>query len=170
MIDSYTFDSAEKTILLACNPIKFSVIRIQRIGYLYSIASKRVGSCLIFQVQSQRFLLMVRKSFTQKRKNNPCVWFEFEASNANYWLMARKCNYTGIDRVYEERVVFESLRLECRQQEVAWHSIWRNASSWIFHVSMFHVYIPQWRRSTPKRGENSLVSLHMTLRQMRQKK
>ena len=60
MIDSYTFDSSEKMILLACNTNQIFRHSFTADYYLYNISTKQLKKLFDFQV-SQLFLLMEKR-------------------------------------------------------------------------------------------------------------
>lgn len=165
MIDSYTFDSSEKMILLACNTNQIFRHSFTADYYLYNIATKHLKKLFDFQVQEPTFSPDGKK-IAYAKENNLYV-YDLASNQSTPITVDGKKNATinGItDWVYEEEFAFvRAFDWSADSKKVAYI---RFDESQVpeFSMSIFHkdLYPTVETFKYPKAGEkNSEVSLHI---------
>lgn len=164
-IDSYTFDAAEKMILLACNTNQIFRHSFTADYYLYDIASKKLKKLFDFQVQEPTFSPDGKK-IAYAKENNLYV-YDLASNKSTPITTDGKKNsiINGItDWVYEEEFAFvKAFDWSADSKKVAYI---RFDESQVpeFSMSMFgkELYPTMQTFKYPKAGEkNALVSLHI---------
>ncbi|SFE88859.1 S9 family peptidase [Flavobacterium xueshanense] len=164
-IDSYTFDAAEKMILLACNTNQIFRHSFTADYYLYDIASKKLKKLFDFQVQEPTFSPDGKK-IAYAKENNLYV-YDLDSNKSTPITTDGKKNsiINGItDWVYEEEFAFvKAFDWSADSKKVAYI---RFDESQVpeFSMSMFgkDLYPKMQTFKYPKAGEkNALVSLHI---------
>ncbi|WP_426093949.1 S9 family peptidase [Flavobacterium sp. DSR2-3-3] len=164
-IDSYTFDAAEKMILLACNTNQIFRHSFTADYYLYDIASKKLKKLFDFQVQEPSFSPDGKK-IAYAKENNLYV-YDLASNKSTPITTDGKKNsiINGItDWVYEEEFAFvKAFDWSADSKKVAYI---RFDESQVpeFSMSMFgkELYPTMQTFKYPKAGEkNALVSLHI---------
>ncbi|WP_426090331.1 S9 family peptidase [Flavobacterium sp. DSR3-2] len=164
-IDSYTFDAAEKMILLACNTNQIFRHSFTADYYLYDIARKKLKKLFDFQVQEPTFSPDGKK-MAYAKENNLYV-YDLASNKSTPITTDGKKNsiINGItDWVYEEEFAFvKAFDWSADSKKVAYI---RFDESQVpeFSMSMFgkELYPTMQTFKYPKAGEkNALVSLHI---------
>ena len=164
-IDSYTFDAAEKMILLACNTNQIFRHSFTADYYLYDIANKKLRKLFDFQVQEPTFSPDGKK-IAYAKENNLYV-YDLASNKSTPITTDGKKNsiINGItDWVYEEEFAFvKAFDWSADSKKVAYI---RFDESQVpeFSMSMFgkELYPTMQTFKYPKAGEkNALVSLHI---------
>jgi len=164
-IDSYTFDAAEKMILLACNTNQIFRHSFTADYYLYDIANKKLRKLFDFQVQEPTFSPDGKK-IAYAKENNLYV-YDLDSNKSTPITTDGKKNsiINGItDWVYEEEFAFvKAFDWSADSKKVAYI---RFDESQVpeFSMSMFgkDLYPKMQTFKYPKAGEkNALVSLHI---------
>jgi dipeptidyl-peptidase-4 len=165
MIDSYTFDSAEKTILLACNSNQIFRHSYTADYYLYTIVTKELVKLFDFQVQEPTFSPDGQK-IAYAKENNLYV-YDLNSKKSTQITTDGKKNgiINGItDWVYEEEFAFvRAFDWNADGKKLAYIRFDETEVP-EFSMSMFHkdLYPTVETFKYPKAGEkNSLVSLHI---------
>lgn len=164
-IDSYTFDAAEKMILLACNTNQIFRHSFTADYYLYDIASKKLKKLFDFQVQEPSFSPDGKK-IAYAKENNLYVYDLASDKSTPITTDGKKNSIiNGItDWVYEEEFAFvKAFDWSADSKKVAYI---RFDESQVpeFSMSMFgkELYPTMQTFKYPKAGEkNALVSLHI---------
>ena len=164
-IDSYTFDAAEKMILLACNTNQIFRHSFTADYYLYDIASKKLKKLFDFQVQEPTFSPDGKK-IAYAKENNLYVYNLASDKSTPITTDGKKNSIiNGItDWVYEEEFAFvKAFDWSADSKKVAYI---RFDESQVpeFSMSMFgkELYPTMQTFKYPKAGEkNALVSLHI---------
>ncbi|MFE3868120.1 S9 family peptidase [Flavobacterium sp. LS2P90] len=165
VIDSYTFDSSEKMILLACNTNQIFRHSFTADYYLYNIATKQLKKLFDFQVQEPTFSPDGKK-IAYAKENNLYVYDLASNQSAPITSDGKKnAIINGItDWVYEEEFAFvKAFDWSADSKKLAYI---RFDESQVpeFSMSIFHkdLYPTVETFKYPKAGEkNSLVSLHI---------
>ena len=164
-IDSYTFDAAEKMILLACNTNQIFRHSFTADYYLYDVANKKLTKLFDFQVQEPTFSPDGKK-IAYAKENNLYVYDLASNKSTPITIDGKKNSIiNGItDWVYEEEFAFvKAFDWSADSKKVAYI---RFDESQVpeFSMSMFgkDLYPTMQTFKYPKAGEkNALVSLHI---------
>lgn len=164
-IDSYTFDTSEKMILLACNTNQIFRHSFTADYYLYDIASKKLKKLFDFQVQEPTFSPDGKKIAYAKENNLYVHDLAADKSTPITTDGQKNSIINGItDWVYEEEFAFvKAFDWSADSKKVAYI---RFDESQVpeFSMSMFgkDLYPTMQTFKYPKAGEkNALVSLHI---------
>lgn len=165
MIDGYTFDSTEKSMLIACNSNQIFRHSFTADYYLYEIASKQLTKLFDFQIQEPTFSPDGKK-IAYARENNLFV-YDLASKQTTQITTDGKKNaiINGItDWVYEEEFAFvKAFDWSADSKKLAYI---RFDESQVpeFSMSMFNkdLYPTVETFKYPKAGEkNAVVSLHL---------
>ncbi|WP_413999487.1 S9 family peptidase [Flavobacterium sp. W1B] len=165
MINSYTFDSAEKKILLACNSTQIFRHSFTADYYLYDTTNKELTKLFDFQVQEPTFSPDGKK-IAYARENNLYV-YDLDSKATTQITTDGKKNaiINGItDWVYEEEFAFVRAFDWSKDSKKLAYIRFDESQVPEFSMSMFHknLYPTIETFKYPKAGEkNSLVSLHV---------
>jgi dipeptidyl-peptidase-4 len=165
MIDSYTFDTSEKMILMACNSQQIFRHSFTADYYLYNIATKQLTKLFDFPVQEPTFSPDGKK-IAYVKENNLFVYDLASKKSTPITFDGKKNSIiNGItDWVYEEEFSFvKAFDWSADSKKLAYI---RFDESQVpeFSMSMFHkdLYPTIETFKYPKAGEkNALVSLHI---------
>jgi dipeptidyl-peptidase-4 len=164
-INSYSFDSSEKMILLACNSNKIFRHSFTADYYLYDIATKQLTKLFDFQVQEPTFSPDGKK-IAYAKENNLYV-YDLASKKSTPITSDGKRNsiINGItDWVYEEEFAFVKAFDWSKDSKKVAYIRFDETKVPEFSMSMFHkeLYPTIQTFKYPKAGEkNSVVSLHI---------
>ncbi|GGE99694.1 S9 family peptidase [Flavobacterium limi] len=164
-IDSYTFDAAEKKILIACNTNQIFRHSFTADYFLYDIASKSLTKLFGFQVQEPTFSPDGTK-IAYARENNLYVYDVASKKSTAITTDGKKnAIINGItDWVYEEEFAFVRAFDWSKDSKKIAYIRFDESQVPEFSMSMFHknLYPTIETFKYPKAGEkNSEVSLHI---------
>lgn len=165
MIDSYTFDSSEKMILLACNKNQIFRHSFTADYYLYNIATKQLKKLFDFQIQEPTFSPDGKK-IAYAKENNLYVYDLASNQSAPITSDGKKnAIINGItDWVYEEEFAFVRAFDWSNDSKKVAYIRFDESQVPEFSMSIFHkdLYPTVETFKYPKAGEkNSVVSLHI---------
>lgn len=165
MIDSYTFDAAEKNILLACNTKQIFRHSFTADYYLYNTTTKALTKLFDFQVQEPTFSPDGKK-IAYAKENNLYVYDIDSKATVQITTDGKKnAVINGItDWVYEEEFAFVRAFDWSKDSKKLAYIRFDESQVPEFSMSMFHkdLYPTIETFKYPKAGEkNSLVSLHI---------
>lgn len=164
-IDSYTFDAAEKMILLACNTNQIFRHSFTADYYLYDIASKKLRKLFDFQVQEPTFSPDGKKIAYAKENNLYVYDLTSDKSTAITTDGKKNSIINGItDWVYEEEFAFVKAFDWSKDSKKVAYIRFDESQVPEFSMSMFgkDLYPTMQTFKYPKAGEkNAVVSLHI---------
>lgn len=164
-INSYSFDSSEKMILLACNSNKIFRHSFTADYYLYDIATKQLTKLFDFQVQEPTFSPDGKKIVYAKENNLYVYDLGSKKSTPITTDGKRNSIINGItDWVYEEEFAFVKAFDWSKDSKKVAYIRFDETKVPEFSMSVFHkeLYPKTQTFKYPKAGEkNSVVSLHI---------
>lgn len=164
-INSYSFDSSEKMILLACNSNKIFRHSFTADYYLYDIATKQLTKLFDFQVQEPTFSPDGKKIAYAKENNLYVYDLASKKSTPITTDGKRNSIINGItDWVYEEEFAFVKAFDWSKDSKKVAYIRFDETEVPEFSMSVFHkeLYPKTQTFKYPKAGEkNSVVSLHI---------
>ena len=164
-ISSYTFDSSEKMILLACNSNKIFRHSFTADYYLYDIATKQLTKLFDFQIQQPTFSPDGKKIAYAKENNLYVYDLATKKSTPITTDGKRNSVINGItDWVYEEEFAFVKAFDWSKDSKKVAYIRFDETKVPEFSMSMFQKELYPTIRTFkyPKAGEkNSVVSLHI---------